>query len=63
MGHVGRQLVLFKYAMFGAERVQIEQTVLDVHAMHFGSHALHRLGLVEEYFPVGQDETQTLLFR
>jgi hypothetical protein len=60
---VERQLVLFRYAMFAPKRVQLEQVVSDVHAMHFGSQELHRLGFVEEYFPVGQEETQTLLSR
>ena len=43
-GQIERQLVLFKYAMFNPERVQLEQVVSDVQAMHLGSQGLQRLG-------------------
>ncbi len=59
-----RQSVPCRYALLLPVRVQAEQLVaVPLQAMHLSSHWLQTLGLVEEYFPVGQEETHTLLLR
>lgn len=59
-----RQSLPCRYALLLPVRVQAEQLVaVPLQAIHLSSHWLQTLGLVEEYFPVGQEETQTLLLR